>query len=66
MSKMQNLHLLNRLWLSSAIVLLGVLAGYLVGRQSILFATSSRLADYADRLLQHEEDIGDEILATLT
>jgi sensor c-di-GMP phosphodiesterase-like protein len=64
--KIRNLYLLNRLWLSAATVLLGVLAGYLVGSQSILYATNSRLEDYANRLLQQEEDLGDEIISALS
>jgi sensor c-di-GMP phosphodiesterase-like protein len=56
---------LSRLWLSLAAVLLGVLAGYFVGRESILNATNARMADYADRLVQREEELTAEVIGTL-
>ncbi|WP_263354985.1 EAL domain-containing protein [Acidicapsa acidisoli] len=65
MLKIRNIYRLDRLWVSSVAILLGVLAGYFVGTESILFATSSRLASYADRLLQRERDLADELRNTL-
>jgi sensor c-di-GMP phosphodiesterase-like protein len=56
---------LERLWMPSVAILLGVLAGYFVGAESILFATNSRLADYAGRLLQREKELADEVAGTL-
>jgi sensor c-di-GMP phosphodiesterase-like protein len=65
MLKIRNIHRLDRLWVSLAAVVLGILAGYVVGRESILKATSSRLEDYANRLVQHEEELTAEIIGTL-
>jgi sensor c-di-GMP phosphodiesterase-like protein len=48
-----------------AIVLLGVMAGYFVGRESILHTTDSRLRDYADSILQREDELSDELTGTL-
>lgn len=52
----------DRYWLAPLAIALGIVAGYLVGRESILISTSSRLSDYANRLLQHEEDVSAEII----
>jgi sensor c-di-GMP phosphodiesterase-like protein len=65
MLKIRKIYRLDRLWVSAGAILLGVLAGYFVGTESILFATGSRLADYADRLLQREHDLADELAGTL-
>jgi sensor c-di-GMP phosphodiesterase-like protein len=65
MLKIRNLQRLNRLWLSLAAVLLGVLAGYFVGRESILAATNSRMEDYAERLVRHQEELSAEVLGTI-
>jgi sensor c-di-GMP phosphodiesterase-like protein len=65
MLKIPNIYRLDRLWLSSVVILLGVLAGYFVGTESILSATNSRLEDYADRLLQREQDLIVEVVSTL-
>jgi sensor c-di-GMP phosphodiesterase-like protein len=59
--KIRNRYRFNRLWLSLAAILLGILAGYFVGRQSILHAVKERLGDYADRILQRDEDVSTEI-----
>lgn len=56
---------LNRLWLSLAALVLGILAGYFIGRESILNATDSRMEDYADRLVQHEQELTAEIIGTI-
>ena len=53
------------MWLSAAIVLLGVLAGYLVGREAILHTADSRLREYADQVLQREDELSDELTDTL-
>jgi sensor c-di-GMP phosphodiesterase-like protein len=66
MLKIRNVSRLGRLWAPSVAILLGLLAGYFVGTESILFTTNSRLAEYADRLLQREQDLADEIASTLT
>jgi len=63
--KVRNRYRLGRMWLSLAIVLLGVLAGYIVGRESILHTTDSRLRDYADNILQRENELADEVSDTL-
>ena len=65
MLKIRDLQRLNRVWLSLTAVLLGVLAGYFVGRESILSATNSRMEDYADRLVQHQEEVTAEVLSTI-
>jgi sensor c-di-GMP phosphodiesterase-like protein len=65
MVKIRNIYQIDRLGLSSVVVLLGVLAGYVVGSESILFTTSSRLAEYADRLVHHEEELTAEIMSTI-
>lgn len=51
--------------MSSVAILLGVLAGYFVGTESILFATSTHLGDYSSQLLQREEELIDEVASTL-
>jgi sensor c-di-GMP phosphodiesterase-like protein len=61
----RNRYRFGRLWLSFVAILLGLLAGYFVGRQSILHATSSRLRDYADRLLQRDVELATEVQSTL-
>ncbi|HEX4322544.1 MAG TPA: EAL domain-containing protein [Acidobacteriaceae bacterium] len=65
MLNIRDIQRLDRLWLSLVAVLLGVLAGYFVGRESILAATSARLAEYADRLVQLEESLTGEIIHTI-
>jgi sensor c-di-GMP phosphodiesterase-like protein len=44
-----------------AVVLAGLLAGYTVGRLSILYATRARMADYSEQLMEHDEEIAAEI-----
>ena len=56
----------KRLLLAVAILLFGLLAGFLVGRQSILHATKARMEQYSDQILQREDEIGDEITNTLS
>jgi sensor c-di-GMP phosphodiesterase-like protein len=63
--KVGNRYRFGRVWTTSAAILLGALAGYLVGRESILHITRTRLAEYTDRLLQHDEEIASEAGATL-
>lgn len=55
----------SRLWVGCAVVLAGLLAGYTVGRLSVLYATRTRMVDYAGQLLEHDEEIAAEIDATL-
>jgi sensor c-di-GMP phosphodiesterase-like protein len=63
--KVGNRYRLGRVWITCAAILLGVLVGYLVGRESILRVTRSRLTEYADRILQHDEEIASEAGSTL-
>jgi sensor c-di-GMP phosphodiesterase-like protein len=51
--------------MSSAAVLLGILAGFLVGRESILHAVQSRLGDYAERVMQRDQAVAAEITDVL-
>jgi sensor c-di-GMP phosphodiesterase-like protein len=46
-------------------ILVGALAGFAVGRQSILHTNHSRLSAYANRLEEHQEEITREVAATL-
>ena len=66
MLKIRDLQRLNRVWLSLTAVLLGVLAGFFVGRESILSATNSHMEDYADRLVEHEDEVTAEVIGTIT
>jgi sensor c-di-GMP phosphodiesterase-like protein len=63
--KIHKLYGLNRLWLSAAAIVLGILAGYVIGRESILHSVKSRLGDYADRVLQRDEALAAEITDVL-
>ena len=63
--KIRNRYRFNRLWLSLAAILLGILAGYFVGRQSILHAVKARLGEYADRILERDEEVSTEIQQVL-
>jgi sensor c-di-GMP phosphodiesterase-like protein len=63
--KIRNRYRFHRLWLALFVLLLGVVVGYFVGRESILHDIGSRLDDYTVRLLQHEEELGDEVARTL-
>ena len=65
MLKLRDLQRLNRLWVSLTAVLLGVLAGYFVGRASILSVTSSHMDDYAGRLVDQEEQLSAEVIGTI-
>ncbi|WP_263359143.1 EAL domain-containing protein [Acidicapsa ligni] len=56
----------NRTWLFIAVVALGTLAGFLVGRQSILRTVEAHLANYGEQLEQHAEEVASEISSTLT
>ncbi len=56
---------MNRLWLALLAVVLGIVAGFYVGRESILYLVKSRVNDYSDRVMQREEEIGAEISTTL-
>ena len=64
--KIRHLYQLNRLWLPCFVVVLGVLAGYFVGRESILHDVKSRLSDYVNRLQERNESLGKEINAVLS
>jgi sensor c-di-GMP phosphodiesterase-like protein len=59
--KIRHLYRLNRLWVPCAVVVLGVLAGYFVGRESILHDVKSRLGDYANRIQERNESLGSEV-----
>jgi sensor c-di-GMP phosphodiesterase-like protein len=56
----------HRLWLSLAAALLGVFAGYSVGRVSIRHSVEEHLSDYAERVMQRNEELGAEIAQVLT
>jgi sensor c-di-GMP phosphodiesterase-like protein len=62
MLALRQLRRFDRYWLAPLAIALGIVAGYLVGRESILIATSSRLDDYANRLMRHEEDVSSELV----
>jgi sensor c-di-GMP phosphodiesterase-like protein len=64
--KVRHRYYFNRLSLSATAVLLGILAGYFVGRESILHTAKSRLSAYADRVLEHDEELSAEIVYVLT
>jgi sensor c-di-GMP phosphodiesterase-like protein len=59
-------HHFHRVWLSALAVLLGLLAGYFVGRMSILHAVKSRLADFTERILERDEEVTAEIRDVLS
>jgi sensor c-di-GMP phosphodiesterase-like protein len=63
--KARNRFRLNRLWLAALAVVLGIVAGFYVGRVSILYLVKSRVSDYSDRVMQREEEIGAEVSTTL-
>ena len=50
--KVRNRYRVHRLWLSLATALTGVVAGYCVGRISILHSVEGHLGDYAQLVLQ--------------
>lgn len=64
--KVRNSYRMQRLWLSLATAVFGVLAGYLIGRVSIRHSVEGHLGDYADRVLQRDEELGAEIAQVLT
>ena len=55
----------NRAALLLIAILVGALAGFAVGRESILHTNHSRLAAYANRLEGHQEEIAQEVASTL-
>jgi sensor c-di-GMP phosphodiesterase-like protein len=63
--KIRNRYRLHRVWLAPATVLLGILAGYGVGRISIVNSVKSSLGDYAQRLLDRDEELAAEITDVL-
>lgn len=63
--KVRKLYRISRVWLAAASIILGILAGYLIGRVSILHATNNRLGEYSDLLLQREQDLVSEVSRTL-
>jgi sensor c-di-GMP phosphodiesterase-like protein len=64
--KVRNRYRVHRLWLSLATAVTGVVAGYCVGRVSILHSVEGHLGDYAQLVLQREEELGAEIRQVLT
>jgi sensor c-di-GMP phosphodiesterase-like protein len=64
--KIRNRSRLHRLWLAPVTVLLGILAGYGVGRVTIVNSVKSSLRDYAQRLLERDEELAAEITDVLT
>ena len=63
--KIRNLYRFQRIWLASAAVLLGVVTGYFVGRESIVHSVESRLGDYAERILLRDEAVAAETTEVL-
>jgi sensor c-di-GMP phosphodiesterase-like protein len=59
--KVRNLYHSGRIWFSVAFVLLGVLAGYLIGRESVLHLAKTRLNEYSGQLMQRAQDLGLEV-----
>ena len=63
--KVHNRYRFSRIWLSAAAILLGILAGYFVGRESILHAVHGRMDRYSQRILSQDEELAEEVAATL-
>jgi sensor c-di-GMP phosphodiesterase-like protein len=63
--KVHNRYRFSRLWISAVVILLGVLAGYSVGQESIRHAIHERMTEYTDQLLEHDEEIAGEVRSTL-
>jgi sensor c-di-GMP phosphodiesterase-like protein len=55
----------RRIWLSACAVLIGLAAGYFVGRVSILHSVNARLNEYSAQILQHDEELAYEVTETL-
>jgi len=64
--KVRNRYRVFRLWLSLATAVFGVMAGYFVGRVSIEHSIEGHLGDYADRVLQRDDELGAEIKQVLS
>ena len=56
---------LNRFWSGLLAILASILAGYGIGRLSVLITTRARMADYADRILARNQEAAIEIYTTL-
>lgn len=63
--KVSNRFRFSRKWTMFAAVLLGTLAGALIGRESILHSVNARLANYDDQIMQRGEELSTEIASTL-
>ena len=59
--RIRNRYRVRRLWMSSATVLLGVMAGYFVGRVSIVNSEKSSLGELAGRVLDRDEELAAEV-----
>ena len=55
----------RRIWLALAAVILGVASGAVVGRETILRVVHMRLGQFAQRVLERDEEIADETRRTL-
>jgi len=62
--KVRNRYRFGRQWLALAAVVLGLLAGYVIGWVSILHGVKSRMRDFAHEIEQRNEEVGDEIGVT--
>ena len=63
--KVSNRLRFSREWSMFAIVLLGALAGALVGRESILHTVNTRMGNYSNQIEQRSEELSAEIASTL-
>lgn len=63
--KVSNRFRFSREWTMFAVILLGALAGALVGRESILHTVNTRMANYSSQIEQRSEELSTEIAATL-
>lgn len=59
--KVRQRYRFRRVWLTLASIALGLFAGYLIGRESILHATNNHLEEYANLLLQQDMELGTEV-----
>ena len=63
--KVSNRFRFSRKWTMFAVVLAGIMVGALIGRESILHTTQTRLDNYSDQISQRSEELAAEIATTL-